>query len=237
MILQYLRAVMKTIATYFSTVLLCVLTSCTPSTPDDIIDDNTPDTPDTPEPEVPEVVVSKGAYKHVVIIGADGAGAFFKDTDTPRCDEIFAGGATTYSCRVGMPSMSAQGWGSILHGVLPEYHGLTNDIIKNTPYPANSPYPSIFKVVRNAMPDAPLASFVEWNPINVGIVENGLDVVKGTGADDAEVTGRILEYLAGNTPTLMFVQFSSPDDIGETYGFGSDIYLARLLPELISTIQ
>lgn len=228
MILQYLRAVMKTIATYFSTVLFCILASCTPSTPDDVIDDNTPDTPDTPEPEVPEVVVSKGAYKHVVIIGADGAGAFFKDTDTPRCDEIFAGGATTYSCRVGMPSMSAQGWGSILHGVLPEYHGLTNDIIKNTPYLANSPYPSIFKVVRNAMPDAALASFVEWNPINVGIVENGLDVVKGTGADDAEVTGRILEYLAGNTPTLMFVQFSSPDDIGETYGFGSDIYLATI---------
>ena len=70
----------------------------------------------------------------------------------------------------------------------------------------------------------------------LGEVDKGVILIT-TGADDAEVTGRILEYLAGNTPTLMFVQFSSPDDIGETYGFGSDIYLARLLPELISTIQ
>lgn len=213
---------MKTISTFLSALLLCILTSCSSK---ETADDNPPI---PPEPDVPEEVVSKGAYKHVVIIGADGAGAFFKDTDTPRCDEIFAGGATTYVCRVGMPSMSAQGWGSILHGVLPEYHGLTNDIIKNTPYPENSPYPSVFKVVRSAMPDAALASFVEWNPINVGIVENDLGVEKGTGADDAEVTSRILSYLSGNTPALMFVQFSSPDDIGETYGFGSDIYLSTI---------
>lgn len=213
---------MKATPTIVSAFLLCILASCATK-------ENTDNkVPPTPEPEDPTVVVSKGAYKHVVIIGADGAGAFFRNTDTPRCDEIFAGGATTYTCRVGMPSMSAQGWGSILHGVLPEYHGLTNDIIKNTPFPANSPYPSVFKVVRAALPDAALASFVEWNPINVGIVENGLDVVKGTGADDAEVTGRILEYLTANTPALMFVQFSSPDDIGESYGFGSDIYLATI---------
>ena len=171
--------------------LLCLFVSCNPK------DDPKPGPEPGPGPEPePEEVVSKGAYKHVVIIGADGAGAFFRDTDTPRCDGIFAGGATTY----------------------------TDDkvTIDLTAFPSKS------KVVRNAMPDAPLASFVEWNPINVGIVENGLDVVKGTGADDAEVTGRILEYLSANTPVLMFVQFSSPDDIGETYGFGSDIYLATI---------
>lgn len=220
---------MKKLSAFLPALLLCILASCAPEvipTPDN--NDPDPATEPTTEPEVPEVVVSKGAYKHVVIIGLDGAGAFFKDTDTPNCDAIFHDQATTYRCMVGMPSMSAQGWGSILHGVLPEYHGLTNDIISKTPYPANSPYPSIFKVVRGAMPDAKLASFVEWNPINVGIVENGLDVEKGTGADDAEVCSRILAYLSGNAPTLMFVQFSSPDDIGESYGFGSDIYLATI---------
>ncbi|MBR0300141.1 MAG: alkaline phosphatase family protein [Bacteroidales bacterium] len=181
-----------------------------------------------PAPDVPESVVSKGAYKHVVIIGVDGAGAFFRDTDTPRCDEIFAEGATTYRSRMALPTMSAQGWASILHGVLPEFHGCTNAIIEKTPYPVNSLYPSVFRVVREAMPDAELASFVEWNPINIGIVENTLGVEKGTGEDDAEVTGRILTYLRSKTPTLMFVQFSSPDDIGEKYGFGTDIYLSTI---------
>jgi hypothetical protein len=230
--------VKKTFAFLLATLLL-MAPSCVPKVEPDNTDPGTettdpepkPDPEPEPEPDPepePEIVVSKGAYKHVVIIGADGAGAYFKDTDTPRCDEIFKGQAVTYRSRMALPTMSAQGWASILHGVLPEFHGLTNDIIEKTPYPITSPYPSVFRVARAAMPDADLASFVEWNPINIGIVENNLGVEKGTGNDDAEVTGKILTYLKGKTPTLMFVQFSSPDDIGEKYGFGTDIYLATV---------
>lgn len=218
---------MRTRNAYIFAALVCMLVSCT--TKENPGDDGKQDPPGPePDPVVPEVVVSKGAYKHVVIVGLDGAGAYFKDTDTPRCDEIFAGGATTYQSLMALPTMSAQGWASILHGVLPEFHGCTNSIIEKTPYPLKSLYPSVFRVVREAMPNAELASFVEWNPINIGIVENNLDVVKATGDDDAEVTGRILTYLKSKTPTLMFVQFSSPDDIGEKYGFGSDIYLSTI---------
>ena len=207
--------------------LLFAFASCAPH--EEPVDSGTLIPGPEPEPEVPEeVVVSKGAYKHVVIVGVDGAGAYFRDTDTPRCDEIFAGQASTYRSLMALPTMSAQGWASILHGVLPEFHGLTNAIIEKTPYPVNSRYPSLFRVVREAMPDAELASFVEWNPINIGIVENNLGVEKGTGEDDAEVTGRILNYLRSKTPTLLFVQFSSPDDIGEKYGFGTDIYLSTV---------
>ena len=216
--------------------ILCLLVSCgSKENPDNpVIPDGNeqqeqgqdPEPDPDPEPEV--IPESRGAYKHVVIIGVDGAGAYFKDTDTPRCDEIFKGRATTYRSLMSLPTMSAQGWASILHGVLPAFHGLTNDIIEKTPYPLNSPYPSVFRVAREALPDAELASFVEWNPINIGIVENNLGVEKGTGNDDAEVTGRILTYLKSKTPALMFVQFSSPDDIGEKYGFGTDIYLATV---------
>lgn len=112
-----------------------------------------------PEPTPPEVVVSKGAYKHVFIIGVDGGGAYFRETNTPRCDEIFMHQATAYQSMMALPTMSAQGWASILHGVLPKFHGCTNDIIAANPYPKNSRYPSIFRVVREAMPDAELASF------------------------------------------------------------------------------
>ena len=107
-----------------------------------------------PKPDTPETATSYGAYKHVVIIGVDGGGAFFKDTDTPRCDEIFNGQATTYRSKTSFPTISAQCWGSILHGVLPEFHKLTNESIKTTPYPDNSLYPSIFRVAREAMPEA-----------------------------------------------------------------------------------
>ena len=221
---------MKTASTYLIAGLLFALVSCEsvqqPSTPETPLPE--PETPEQEVPEAPETVVSKGAYKHVFIIGVDGGGAFFKDTDTPRCDEIFKDQATTYRSKTSFPTISAQCWGSILHGVLPDFHELDNDKIVNTPYPVNSPYPSIFRVAREAMPEAELASFVEWKPINTGIVEDGFNVTKGSGSDDADVTGNILAYLKNNTPTLMFVQFSAPDEIGEKHGFGTDLHLASI---------
>ncbi len=52
---------------------------------------STPAGPSSPtDPTDPtDPVVSKGAYKHVVIVGVDGGGAFFKDTPTPRFLDLF----------------------------------------------------------------------------------------------------------------------------------------------------
>ena len=175
----------------------------------------------------PVIPVSKGAYKHVVIVGVDGGGAFFKDTPTPRCDEIFKNQATTYRSKTSYPTISAQCWGSLLHGVLPEFHGLTNQIAKTVAYPEDSPYPSIFRVVREAMPEAKLASIVDWNAINYGIIENNLGVVKDHGSDLA-VTQKIVNYFTSEMPTLLFVQFDSGDSAGHSYGYGSKNHLAAI---------
>ena len=40
---------------------------------------------------------TKGAYKHVVIVGIDGAGRFVEQADTPEFDRIFKNGALTYA--------------------------------------------------------------------------------------------------------------------------------------------
>ena len=185
---------------------------------------------DSPEdPEVP--AVSKGAYKHVVIIGVDGAGAFFKDTPTPRIDEIFAEGATTLRSKTSFPTISAQCWGSLLHGVLPEYHGLTNAITEDERlwYPVKSPYPSIFRVAREAHPEAELASFVSWYAINNGIIEHNLDVEMGETKDvDPEIARMTVQYLSGHAPMVLFVHFGSPDVVGEKDGFGTDAQLKAI---------
>lgn len=179
------------------------------------------------KPVVP-IPESEGAYKHVVILGVDGGGAFFKDADTPCCDEIFKGGAFTYKAQAQKPTISAQNWGSILHGVLPEIHGLTNGIVASQPYPLNSLYPSIFRVAREAWPDAALASFCVWNPVNYGIIENNLGVVEGTGSD-AVVTQMTVEYLDKNTPTLLYVHFDLADAAGHGHGYGSPEHLQSLV--------
>lgn len=172
--------------------------------------------------------VSKGAYKHVVILGVDGGGAFFLNTATPHMDAIFAGGAFTYTWKAVYPSISAQNWGAMLHGVLPEFHRLTNQIVASRSYPSNSPYPSVFRVVREAMPDAVLASYCNWSAVNVGIIEDGIGVQKWNGSDDPAVASAVVSYLSAHRPTLLFVHFDSCDAAGHSYGYGSERHLAAV---------
>ena len=177
--------------------------------------------------EAKPIPVSKGAYKHVIIIGVDGGGAFFKNTSTPRMDAIFKNGAVSYRTKTSYPTISAQCWGSMLHSVLPEFHRLTNGTVGSKPFKPDSPFPSIFRVVKEAFPNANMASFCNWNPINFGIIEDNLGVVKGTGSDP-EVADKVVQYIQGNDPTLVFVQFDSVDGAGHGSGYGSERHLASI---------
>ena len=173
------RQLLKTAATILLATISCsvILTGCKKSKPDasdgpteftedsGTADNTTPSTPQTPEnttpdaPQSPEHPSDDKTYKHVVVIGVDGAGAFFKEADTPNIDRIFANGAVTYKCLASNPTISAQCWGSLLHGVTPVYHGITNSIAENTAYPADSKFPSFFRVIRENDEKAVLASF------------------------------------------------------------------------------
>ena len=169
-----------------------------------------------------------GSYKHVVIIGVDGAGAFFKQASTPNCDRIFSEhSATTYDCKAEFKTVSAQNWGAMLLGVSYLRHGLTNSIVGAKPRTSSEKYPSVFRLIRESRPDAALASFCNWNPINVGIIENDISVYEDTG-DDPGVRTKILAYLAMNNPMLMFVQFDSVDAAGHGSGYGSAGHLAAI---------
>jgi len=163
-------------------------------------------------------------YKRIAILGVDGMGNFNARADTPCMDELFANGAVTYDALTSVPTVSAECWGSILHGVGPETHGLTNAIARRAPYDVNSPYPSIFRIAREAMPEAELASICNWSPINSGIIEENLCMHKDNAPSDAEVCEKTLAYLDANDPTLLFVHFDEVDGAGQ-YGFGSERFL------------
>ena len=184
-------------------------------------------------------------FKHVFIIGIDGAGHGFKYADTPRMDEIFAHGATTYDCLTAIPTISAECWGSLLIGVTPEVHELTNDFVGNASYingplrngqlpdatvvhrPKEAELPTIFKLVRNVMPDAKLSAFSNWTPINDGIIEQDIDVHFDCGGDQA-LTDKICAEIKAEKPTLFFVQYDSVDGVGHSTGYNNDIYYAKL---------
>ena len=173
-------------------------------------------------------VTEATGYKYVVVIGVDGAGAYFQNASTPNVDAIFANGAVTYSCLTSNPTISAECWGSLLHGVVPTVHGLTNSVVGSTAYPSDSKYPSYFRVIRENDGDATLASFCNWSPINTGIIENDIGVHKVNGSPDSALTAQILTYLEGNSPTALFVQFDEADGVGHSQGYGTEAQLAKI---------
>ena len=168
-------------------------------------------------------------YERVFIIGVDGAGRFFKDANTPNFDRIFADGAVDYTARAEIITTSAQNWGAILTGVSYSMHGLDNGTLGSVERGSDTQFPTIFTYARRAFPNAELASIVNWDPINYGLIENDINVNKQHPGDDEAVTQAICDYFdAGNQPTLFFTQLDSVDHVGHELGSTSKEYIAQI---------
>lgn len=165
--------------------------------------------------------------KRVILFGIDGAGTFFEQADTPNIDRIFKDGAYSGHTLTEVPSISAQCWGSMLHGVECGRHRLTNHIAGEKPYPTDSPYPSVFRVIHETMPDAKMASFSDWGSINKGIIEDGIGVYKYE-AKDCDLVEPAIQYIRENDFTMLFFQFDSVDHAGHEYGYGTPQHLEAI---------
>lgn len=168
-----------------------------------------------------------GKYSHVIVVGVDGAGSWFKEAVTPRFDEIFKNGAITYNALSSKPTISAECWGSMLIGVGPEVHKLTNNKVSVLPYPIWSKHPTLFRRIKRAYPEAELGSYCDWNPINKGIVEKAFGVKKKT-AGDKKLTPLICDYIGKKRPDFLFVHFDSVDGAGHSNGYGTQEHLSAI---------
>ncbi|CAN7254177.1 alkaline phosphatase family protein [Paenibacillus sp. LjRoot56] len=158
-------------------------------------------------------------YNRVIIIGWDGAGNFVRDAHTPNLDRLFEAGAFTLEAQTASPTISAECWGTLLHGVDTVKHGLTNAKAEVEAFPEDSPYPSIFRVAREAFPLAKLAAYSAWKPINDGIIESSIGVHKMSMPDD-ELVQAIAAYIHENPDfKLLYVQLDLPDAAGHKYGY------------------
>ena len=166
-------------------------------------------------------------YSHIIVIGVDGAGSWFKDADTPNFDRIFKNGAVTYNALSSKPTISAECWGSMLIGVGPEVHKLTNRRVSTLPYPLWSKHPSVFRRIRRAYPKAELGSYCDWNPITKGIDERLMGVSHAT-ARDKELTPLICDYIRQKKPDFLFVHFDSTDGAGHKNGYGTKEHISAI---------
>ena len=165
--------------------------------------------------------------KRAVLFGIDGGGTFFEQARTPNMDRIFAGGAVSRRTLTEIPTISAECWGAMLHGVECGWHGLTNAIVSSAPYPVDSDYPSVFRAIREARPEAKLASFCDWDPINGGIIEDNLGVFKYH-ASARDLVEPAVQYIRENDFTFLFFQFDNVDGAGHRYGYGTPEHLAAI---------
>ena len=172
--------------------------------------------------------VKTAEYDYVALIGVDGSGNAFQEVDSPNYDAIFEKGAVKLDSRAMDPTNSAENWASMLHGVLPSKHRRNNTNTGQEAYPEGSAYPSLFALLHEQRPQALTASFVNWNNINFGIVENNIGVHKQNIGSDAALTDAICEYVRDRKPVMLFVQLDEVDHIGHTYGYTSPEYYAQL---------
>ncbi|MCE7763408.1 hypothetical protein GQL56_12215 [Pseudomonas putida] len=131
--------------------------------------------------------------------------------------KAYAGGINGKSSE--QPTLSGPGWVTLLTGVWSNKHGVDSDAESQRINPA---FPSLFKRLRQALPNAYLSSIVNWSPINTAFLledAHGADV-RESGLSDEQVIERTLQVL-GNTPAdFTFIQLDEPDQVGHDNGYG-----------------
>ena len=156
-------------------------------------------------------------------------GNFNMKTDTPNLDRIFENGAVTNYGLSMDPTISAENWGSMLLGAEPVVHGLTNSILSHHDH-KDEKLPSLFKRIKAVYPNAFLASYCNWTPINVGLIEKNIDVEKYTNNNDSVLTEEIVKCIK-KKPKFLFVHFDETDGAGHRHGYGSEKHLEKITYE------
>jgi len=141
-------------------------------------------------------------------------------------------------------TVSEPGWTTILTGVWANQHHIYfNNSLEKNKY--NHDYPTLFNYVKKYIPSSRVAIFTDWSPISI------IGQFSYFGGDNVDIN-RIYEYKnleelesqhvimlqdiastmnAENSPTLIFVHFNNPDEMGHLFGFSTEV------PEYINAID
>ncbi|WP_316837912.1 ectonucleotide pyrophosphatase/phosphodiesterase [Pedobacter nutrimenti] len=176
---------------------------------------------------------------HVLIIGLDGFSAEgFKAVKHPNLDKMIADGVLSLTTRPVMPSVTLPNWTSHLTGSGPEEHGITaNDwtLEKHTLQPLETDqdgyYPSIFKVLKDEVPNARIGYYYNWkeliNPINKKYLDEVSFEEKDQYKDNYQ---KAYDFMVKNkqNPSLVFLYSVHTDHAGHGFGWMSPEYIKAI---------
>ncbi|MBB2144502.1 sulfatase-like hydrolase/transferase [Pedobacter sp. LMG 31464] len=175
----------------------------------------------------------------VLIIGLDGFSAEgFKTAKHPNLDKLFADGVLSLTTRPVMPSVTLPNWTSHLTGSGPEEHGITSNDWTLAKHPLTSIatdqegyYPSIFKVLKEKVPNVKTAYYYNWKELINPINQKYLDEVSFEEKDDYRANyAKANDFLVKNqkNPTLVFLYSVHTDHAGHGFGWMSDPYIKAI---------
>jgi len=154
--------------------------------------------------------------KKLLMIGVDGIiSNAIEYAATPGIDRLIADASYSMNGYSGIPAYSSTGWATLLTGVSADKHGVS----VNKSYSGNrfTQYPSVVSRIKTAAPSLVVASVVRTSEINT-LLNQSADQ-KFQYNTDEEVYKKSAELLKDPNMAAVFVQLSSPSDIGQSQGF------------------
>lgn len=183
--------------------------------------------------------VNAAAAKRIVLISLDGicVDGFLK-AKTPNLDALLAEGSLSLDTRVVMPSVTLPNWTSHLTGSGPEQHGVVDNsweiskfILPAIETDSEGYYPSVFKVLKEALPQVKTAFYYNWINLFYPYNKQYLDEVSYL-EEDAYVPNyeKALSFLKENRkhPTLVFLYSVHTDHAGHKYKWMSPEYIQSI---------
>ncbi len=179
--------------------------------------------------------------KKVLFIGWDGVRSdALIAANTPNLDSLMYQSKYSFHVDRGPFTVSTPGWSTVLHGVWPAKHGLTENSFKKNNYDS---YPDIFTILRKTKAKLGLATLSNWDAF-LQITEE--ETYAQRFDNDPAMTYEAMNLIQTCTPDMMLMHFDYPDATGHDFGFSpnsieylasieiSDYYLGLILEQIKS---
>jgi hypothetical protein len=157
-----------------------------------------------------------GKSKKILVIGVDGIiNSAIDYASTPGIDKLTADASYSMNGYGGIPAYASSGWATMLTGVSSDKHGVT--INKSFSGNKFTQYPSVVSRIKTGAPAIVLASVVRTPEINT-LLNQAADHKFQFGSDE-DVYKKSVEMLKLPEMGAVFLQFSSPSEVGADVGY------------------
>jgi len=177
--------------------------------------------------------------KRVVIIGLDGLSVEgYQKSTHPNLDNLMEDGVLSLNTRCVMPSVTLPNWTSHLTSGGPEQHGVMgnnwkvdNHELSPIEQDDSGYYPSIFKILKEQIPNVKTAYYYNWGNLINSINKQYLDEINFETNDEySENYGKAYDFIVENktNPTLVFLYSVHIDHAGHSYNWMSPEYISSI---------